>query len=360
MRDAAWGAVPTVRCRVPLRLSFGGGGTDVAPYSTERGGVVLSATIAQYVLATVSARPGHEVAVHSLDYRTSSTFSIHGDPLYDGNLDLVKAVVHRIDPSWRRGLSVSLESATAPGSGLGASSAIVVAALLAVARLLGVHLEPAQAARIAYRVERRDLGIAGGYQDQWSAAHGGLNWMEFGPGDTVRVEPVSVAADTLSELECRLLLWHVGRTHVSGGILAQQIRNYSEGRLDTTRALDTAKAIARDLRRALVRGDLDEFGALLHEGWTAKRRFADGVSDEGIDEIYATARAAGALGGKVVGAGGGGFLLLYVPDACKLGVLEALERFPGRRGLPPRFDFGGPCTWWASGSTAAAAPAFLA
>ncbi len=350
MRSVSEGGDPgdasgVVRCRVPLRVSFGGGGTDVAPYSAEHGGVALSATIARYVVATVAPRGAPEVAVHSVDYRTTATFSIHGDPLYDGNLDLVKAVVHRVDPSWRCGLSVQLESDAIAGSGLGASSAVVVATILAVARVLGVQVEWRQAAELAYRVEREDLGIAGGYQDQYAAALGGLNWMEFGAGGQVAVEPVAVAPDVLEELECRLILWFVGKTRVSGGILARQIRNYEQGRGPTRAALDEAKAVAYDLRRALVRGRLDDFGSLLHDGWLAKRQFATGVTDPTIDSLYAAARSAGALGGKILGAGGGGFLLLYVPDSRRSRVLEALERVAGARAPRLLFDPRGPRTW---------------
>jgi D-glycero-alpha-D-manno-heptose-7-phosphate kinase len=321
--------------------------------------VALSATIARYVVATVSRRPEPEVQVHSLDYRTTSTFSIHGDPLYDGNLDLVKAVVHRVDPSWRCGLRVQLESDAVAGSGLGASSAVVVATILAVARVLGVHVGSRQAAELAYRVERHDLRIAGGYQDQYAAAFGGVNWMEFGPGGRTSVEPVAVPPVTLAELECRLLLWYVGRTHISGGILEQQIRNYEARKASTVRALDEAKAIAQDLRRALTRGRLDDFGSLLHDAWLAKRQFATDVSAPDIDHLYEAARAAGAIGGKILGAGGGGYLMLYVPDDCRAAVLAALERAGGRRGSPLRFDGRGPRTWWAGGEPAGRPRGFI-
>ncbi len=357
---APGGPAGMVRSRVPLRVSFGGGGTDVAPYSEQAGGVALSATIARYVVATVAPQGTSEVAVHSVDCRTNTTFSIHGDPLYDGNLDLVKAVVHRVDPSWRCGLSVQLESDAIAGSGLGASSAVVVATILAVARVLGVHVEWEQAARLAYRVEREDLGIAGGYQDQYAAALGGLNWMEFGPGQAVRVEPVAVARDVLEELECRLVLWYVGKTHVSGGILERQIHNVRTGQGETRAALDRAKCVALDLRRALVRGRLDDFGALLHEGWAAKRQFAVGVTDPQIDALYAAARGAGALGGKILGAGGGGFLLVYVPDRQRSRVLGALEAVGGARAPGVLFDPRGPRTWWAGPAAGARLRGFMA
>ena len=357
--EGSWPAV-AVRSRVPLRVSFGGGGTDVDPYAEQEGGVALSATIARYVVATVAPQSTSEVAVHSVDYRTTTTFSIHGDPLYDGNLDLVKAVVHRVDPSWRCGLSVQLESDAIAGSGLGASSAVVVATILAVARVLGVHVEWEQAARLAYRVEREDLGIAGGYQDQYAAALGGLNWMEFGPGREVHVEPVAVARDVLEELECRLVLWYVGKTHVSGAILERQIQNLRTGQGETRAALDRAKLVAYDLRRALVQGRLDDFGALLHEGWAAKRQFATGVTDPQIDALYGAARDAGALGGKILGAGGGGFLLVYVPDRQRSHVLGALEGVGGARAPGLLFDHRGPGTWWAERTAMARLRGFIA
>ena len=339
---------PAVRARVPLRISFGGGGTDVLPYCAEYGGVALNVTIDRYVHCSIEPSEGPVVTVTSLDYNQATSFQVNQIPVYDGNLDLVKAVLARVNPSWRRGLSMLLQADAPPGSGLGTSSAIVVAAILALGRLLGVYLPAEQAAALAYQVEREDLGIVGGFQDQYAASYGGFNWMEFS-ADGVRVEPVPLSPATRYELEFKLLLWYTGHTRLSAGILAEQVGNYQAGRAETVAGLHRMKALAADMRQALMRGACDEFGALLDASWLAKRLLASPITNPRIDELYAAARSAGALGGKLLGAGGGGFLLLYVPETERRRVMDALARFPGTIGSAVHFDLGGPVAWSARG-----------
>ncbi len=350
------GKSPAVRARVPLRISFGGGGTDVAPYFLDHGGVALNVTIDRYVYCSLAPSADETVRVTSLDYNQAASFGVHELPVYDGNLDLVKAVIHRVDPAWRRGLDMLLQAEAPPGSGLGTSSAVVVAAILALSRLLGVYLNPEQVSTLAYAVEREDLGIAGGFQDQYAAGYGGFNWMEFSR-DGVSIEPLGLKPETLYELEYRLVMCYTGGTRLSAGILAEQVGNYQAGRLETVFSLHRIKELAAAMRRALIRGETDEFGALLHESWQAKRQLASSITTAAIDELYGAAAAAGALGGKLLGAGGGGFLLLYVPETRRRAVVDALTRFPGTQCSTVHFDLSGPGVWAEKGFRNAA-PAF--
>ncbi len=338
------GKSPAVRARVPLRISFGGGGTDVAPYFLDHGGVALNVTIDRYVYCSLSPGADETVRVTSLDYNQAATFGVHELPVYDGNLDLVKAVINRVNPAWRRGLDMLLQAEAPPGSGLGTSSAVVVATILALSRLLGVYLNPEQVSILAYAVEREDLGIAGGFQDQYAAGYGGFNWMEFSR-EGVSIEPLGLKPDTLYELEYRLVMCYTGETRLSAGILTEQVGNYEAGRRDTVASLHRMKDLAAAMRRALLRGDTDEFGSLLHESWQSKRLLASSITNAAIDELYETAQAAGALGGKLLGAGGGGFLLLYVPEARRRAVVDALAQFPGTQGSAVHFDLSGPVVW---------------
>ncbi|MGC8489711.1 MAG: GHMP kinase [Clostridia bacterium] len=349
-------AAPAVRARVPLRISFGGGGTDVAPYFLDHGGVALNVTIDRYVYCSLAPTHDETVRVTSLDYNQAASFGVHELPVYDGNLDLVKAVIHRVDPAWRRGLNMLLQAEAPPGSGLGTSSAVVVATIMALSRLLGVYLKPDQVSSLAYTVERDDLNIAGGYQDQYAAGYGGFNWMEFSR-DGVVVEPLALKPETLYELEYKLVLWFTGATRLSAGILTEQVGNYEAGHPVTVESLHRMKAMAEAMRRALTHGATDDFGGLLHESWMAKRNLASSITSAAIDELYEAAREAGAIGGKLLGAGGGGFLLLYIPEDRRRAVVDALSRFPGTQGGPVHFDLSGPVVW-ASRGFRNAVPAF--
>lgn len=349
--------MPVVRTRIPLRISFGGGGTDVEPYPSRYGGATVNATIAKYVYCSVTPTETEHIHLQSDDMNISRSFHMKSIPLFDGELDLIKAVLARISPDWRRGLSMRLQSDAPPGSGLGASSALVVASIMSLSRMLGVYLSPADVAQLAYQVERNDLGILGGYQDQYAAAFGGFNWTEY-TSEGVYVSPLGIEADVLFELECKLLLWYTGVTHISGGILKEQIHNYETGGPQITDRLNSLKLMALDMRNLLLRRRLDDFGSLLDLAWQVKKQLAQSISSESIEEFYHAGRNAGALGGKVLGAGGGGYLLFYVPDESRKNVIESLSKIGGKYGGALHFDLTGPHTW-TSPKFSNAIPAFL-
>jgi len=315
----------TVRSRSPLRVSFGGGGTDVSPYCDERGGAVLSATIDRYAYATVE--PGDDlITVESIDYDVSIAYALDEEFVYDGQLDLAKAVIDRFrtDHGLAGGMRIRLHNDAPPGSGLGSSSAICVALAGALAAHLGVRMDSHALAELAYRIERVDAGIKGGRQDQYASAFGGFNFIEFGRAGTV-VEPLQLAADTLCELEYALVFAYVGGQHFSSHIIERQISNFERGETAAVEAMDRIKEIAYEMRRVLHAGDVATFGHLLDSGWQAKKRMADGISNPRIDAVYATARDAGALGGKVSGAGGGGFMFFVTDPARRFAVQDALR-----------------------------------
>jgi len=349
-----------LRSKAPLRISFAGGGTDVDPFPRERGGAVLSVTINKYAYASLdpSSEPG--VQVESLDYDVVAKYRTEEDLRFDGNLDLVKAVLQAMGrdeappraaaarggatgpltalltgeaPPRRApaepGLRIFLHSDAPPGSGLGSSSTLVVALLGLLARHRRHPFTDYELAELAWRIEREDLGIRGGKQDQYAAAFGGFNFIEFHP-DAVVVNPLRMDQETLNELEYSLLLCYTGGTRLSGRILERQIASYVERRAGVVEALEAQKALAVALKNALLRRQLWDFGGLLHEAWETKKRLDQGISNPRIDEMYDEARRAGAVGGKLLGAGGGGYLLLYCRFDRKHRVAETLERLGGQ------------------------------
>ncbi|AEB12388.1 GHMP kinase [Marinithermus hydrothermalis] len=325
-----------VRARAPLRVSFGGGGTDVPPYCDERGGAVLSATINRYAYATL-VPGGGRLEVRSLDYDASISYNLDDPFLYDGQLDLVKAVLDhfRKHKRFTQGLEIALHNDAPPGSGLGSSSAITVALVRALAEYLHTPLDPYQLAELAYKIERVDVGIKGGKQDQYAAAFGGFNFIEFKEGVSI-VNPLRLNQETLYELEYSLVFAYVGGQHFSGKIIEKQVTNYQKRKTDAVASMDRLRELAYEMKRALLLGRLGEFGELLDAAWESKKKMAEGISTPHIDELYHEARQAGALGGKISGAGGGGFMFFLCAPRRAYAVQETLRRMGAQ---PVHFSF---------------------
>ena len=336
-----------IRSRAPLRLSFGGGGTDVSPYMDERGGAVLSVTIDKYAYASMRINPAAQgLSVHSLDYDIVAKYAADDDLSFDGSLDLVKAVLRRMKSEGDakdQGLEFFLHSDAPPGSGLGSSSTMAVAMLGLFRHWKNLTLTDYAAAELAWEIERQDLGIAGGRQDQYAAVFGGVNFIEFNK-QAVVVNALRVAPEVLNELQYLCLLCYTGRTRMSDGIIREQTDNVKKNNIDAVAAMDELKQIAVDLKAALLQGRLREFGKLLHAGWTAKKRMAGKISNPMIDELYEAGRSNGALGGKLLGAGGGGYMLFLCEFDRKHKVAEELERMGGQI-VDFAFDYHGLRTW---------------
>lgn len=333
-----------IRSKAPLRISFCGGGTDVQPYPRLHGGAVLSATVNRYTYCTLVPDSAPELTVHSLDYRRSAVFGLHEAMPFDGDLDLFKAVFRRLP--LETGMRLFVHSDVPPGSGMGSSSALVVALIGALWQLLHRRRDDYEIAQLAYELEREDLGIAGGMQDQYSAAFGGFNFIEFN-ADGVVVNPLRLHPDVLSELEYNLVLAYTGRTRLSGSIVGRQIDAYTRGDADVLGALAEIKDITLAMKNALLKGRLQEFGGLLHTAWMAKKRVDGGISTPQIDELYAEARRLGALGGKILGAGGGGHMLFFVPYWRKHELTERLTDL-GASVVPFAFEQRGLHAWQVS------------
>lgn len=313
-----------IRSRAPLRIGIAGGGTDVEPYASEKGGYVLNTTIDKYAYCTISPNDDKVISIKSLDYGTYEA-PVDGGPLqYDGNMDLVKAVMNYFDI--HTGFNVFLHSDAPPGSGLGGSSTVIVALLKAVTAYLGEDYDNYQLADLAYRLEREELKLAGGKQDQYAAAFGGFNTMIF-DRDGVWVNPLGISEDSINELQYCSLLCYTGKSRESADIIKSQVRSFKERSNEA--ALDAAKELAGEIGKCLVKGNISEAGVLLGHTWEQKKKFSAKISNPLIDDMYNDAINAGAYGGKVSGAGGGGFMYFICRYDRKQAVAKALQKKGG-------------------------------
>ncbi len=331
----------TIRSRAPLRISFGGGGTDVPPYPEEQGGAVLSTTIGKYAYCTLVARPDDSINVRSLDYDIVTRYDVNTDVKYDGKLDLVKAAIRSLGA--KSGFDLFLHTDAPPGSGLGTSSALVVAIVGAFKQMLRLPLTSYDIAELAYDIERHEAGIKGGRQDQYAATFGGFNFIEF-LGRTTIVNPLRINWDTINELEYCLMLCYTGGTRVSAGILDDQTNSYIQKKESVVQALQETKALAYSMKNALLLGRLNEFGALMRQAWDCKKRLSAKITDPRIDELYELGRRHGAIGGKLLGAGGGGYLLFLCQFDKWHIVAEKLEQAGGKI-VGFTFDLRGMQSW---------------
>lgn len=339
-----------VRSKAPLRLSFAGGGTDVAPFKDQEGGCVLSTTINKYAYGTLQNRPDKHIKIYSLDYDLTTRYTLNRKFNRNGKLSLVKATIQRLNGNGL-GVDIFIHTDAPPGSGLGSSSAMVVSLIGLFVETLKKPLTSYDIAEMAYQIERVDLKMLGGMQDQYAAAFGGFNFIEF-YRDKVIVNPLRINARTLNELQYNLLLCFIGRTRLSEKIIQQQVDNYLEKNIEAISAMKLQKKLAINMKNSLLTGKLDEFASLLDSAWLTKKKMANEISNPKIDEMYAVAKKHGAIGGKVLGAGGGGYLIFYCSSGRKHIVAEKLEKLGGKI-VDFEFDFNGLQTWTAEESASA-------
>lgn len=336
-----------IRAKAPLRVSFAGGGTDVPPFPADEGGAVLSATINRYAYASLRPRADRQITMQSLDFGVSVDFGIDEPLLFDGRLDLIKAPVARFLDRDGHGFDLFLHSSAPPGSGLGSSSAMVVTVVGLLQEHYRLALTDYEIAQLAYSLEREDLGIRGGLQDHYAATFGGFNFIEF-EADHVVVNPLRVDVATINELEHNMLLCYTGRTRLADHIIDDQVDRYRREDAEATEGLRMQKRLAREMKDALLRKRLTEFGELLGEAWVQKRRMSPKIATPFIDEAYDVALRNGALGGKVTGAGGGGYMLFYCRFDNRHLVADALIKL-GLSVTEFTFDTTGLTTWRVSG-----------
>lgn len=320
------------RSKAPLRIGLAGGGTDVSPYSDQYGGAILNATVSLFAYANIEPIEENAIIITALDRKEEQRFEWAPTLPIDGKLDLLKGVYNRIHKDFGvplTGFHLSTFVDAPAGSGLGTSSTLVVAIIGAFVEWLNLPLGDYDIAHYAYQIEREDLKLAGGKQDQYAAMFGGVNFMEFYEDDKVIVNPLRIKSQYLHELENNLLLYFTATSRDSASIINEQIKNVNEKNEKSIEAMHQLKEQARMMKEALLKGRLHEFGQILDFGFQQKRRMAHNISNDTIEEIYDAAKKAGATGGKISGAGGGGFMIFYCPGNTHHSVVEALNKFGG-------------------------------
>ncbi len=322
----------TIRSKAPMRLGLAGGGTDVSPYSDIYGGLVLNATINLFAHCTIEETSDGRITICSYDTGTQESHPSATHLEIDGKASLVKGVYNRIiADNHLPALSfrITTWNDVPPGSGLGTSSTMVVCILKAFVEWLSLPLGDYEVAKLAYDIERKDLCLSGGKQDQYAASFGGFNYMEFRPDDIVIVNPLRIKRWIIDELEASTLLYFTGRSRSSAAIIDEQKKNTETGNQQAIEAMHRIKQTAIDTKLTLLKGDIDTLAHILHEGWESKKRMAHHISNPLIEAAMATALDAGAKAGKVSGAGGGGFIMFIVDPTQKKHVEQALSALSG-------------------------------
>ena len=336
-----------IRSKAPLRIGLAGGGTDVSPYSNMYGGAILNTTINLHVYTTIVPQSDGKIHLNSLDLGVEAKLdSTKRLPQIEG-LSLPIGVYNRLMKDYDlapRSFKLTTYVDVPKGSGLGTSSTITVSILGAFLEWFQIRLTDYEIAKLAYDIERIDLNMAGGKQDQYAATFGGVNFMEFQQNDTVIVNPLRINSNYLSELEHNLLLYYTGTSRMSASIIKKQSKAFLQKKSKSIQAAHKIKNQAIQMKQALLTGNIDEIGLILDEGWQYKKEMAAGISNEVIDNLYTTAKRAGAIGGKISGAGGGGYMTLYCPGNTRYKVSKEIELLGGKI-QPFTFESRGLTSW---------------
>lgn len=318
-----------IRSKAPLRIGFAGGGSDVSPFSDLYGGAILNATLNRYAYATIVPRNDNSIVLNSVDKGVFLEMKAKKELDTSGELDLIKGIYNRIVKDFtKEALSFELTTHVdaPPGSGLGSSSTLVVSILGAFREWLNLPLGEYDLAHLAYKIEREDMKMSGGKQDQYAATFGGVNFMEFYKNDKVIVNPLRIKTQVLDELAYNLILLNTNTSRMSSQIIKAQQENVKNNKKSSVEAMHNIKQQALIMKEILLKGELDRMGEILNLGWEYKQRMADNIVNDDILNLYNNAMKAGASGGKISGAGGGGFMLFYCPKNSRYKVLEELEK----------------------------------
>lgn len=324
-----------VRSRAPLRIGLAGGGSDIAPYQQAFGGYVINATIDMYAYCVIEKLTAEKLVFAANDLGEEQQFKLDSCLSYDksDSLALIKAVYSKVINIYNNDVRVPVQITThcdvLPGSGLGSSSTIVVALIEAMTRYLGVSVTTKEMAKLAYQIERVDCGLAGGMQDQYSASYGGLNEMTFIQSGEVLVEMLEIPQSILDELETSLILFYTGTSRDSGHIISDQVSGFESGSHSVLNGIHGIKNEAKKMKQHLLNGNLQGIADSLNAGWKNKKLTAKSITNSHIDQMMRVALNSGALGGKISGAGGGGFLLLLVDAAQRSAVIDKMRGLGG-------------------------------
>jgi D-glycero-alpha-D-manno-heptose-7-phosphate kinase len=337
-----------IRSKAPLRLGLAGGGTDVSPYSEIYGGAVLNATIDQYAYCTIEETKAGSIVINASDLNAKIKYSSALSLPIDGTLDLHKGVYNRIVQQFGLKKPLSFKLTTycdvPPGSGLGTSSTMVVAILRAFTEWLNLPLGDYDMARLAYQIERVDLGLRGGKQDQYAATFGGFNFIEFYKDNRVIVNPLRMKKWVVDELEVSMVLFYTGASRSSDKIIREQQKNTMTGKKLPVEATHRLKENSYIMKDFLLKGEIISFIKAMGKEWENKKKMAASITNKHIEKIYDAAIKSGAYGGKVSGAGGGGFMFFTIDPTRRVELIKALEQFNGKV-LPFHFSEDG-CQGW--------------
>ena len=336
-----------IRSKAPLRLGLAGGGSDVSPYSDIYGGLILNATINLYTYCTIEETNDGLISIDSDDAHCHESYPVLSSLEIDGKANLIKGVYNRVVKEFGIvpcSFKITTYNDAPVGSGLGTSSAMVVCILKAFIEWKSLPLGDYETSRLAYEIERKDLELSGGKQDQYAAAFGGFNYMEFLQNDLVIVNPLKIKRWIVDELEASMVLYFTNVSRSSAAIIDQQKKNTSSGNQTAIEAMHRIKQSAIDMKLALLKVDMKELARILGEAWENKKKMADAITNPMIQEVFDVAIPAGALAGKVSGAGGGGFVMLMVEPTRKKEVINALGKLDGFV-MPFQFTEGGAHGW---------------
>lgn len=321
-----------IRSKAPLRLGLAGGGTDVSPYSDLYGGNILNATINLFAHASIEPLSNGKIEFVARDKGEEIVYDSEMELAPKGDLDLHRGVYNRIAKEFtKKPLSFRLTTYVdaPPGSGLGSSSTLVVAMIGAFVEWLQIPLGEYDIAHLAFEIERKDLGLKGGKQDQYAATFGGFNFMEFYADDKVIVNPLRIRKKFMWELQNNIVLFYTGTSRESAEIIKKQEVNVQQKNDAAIEATHKVKEHAKSMKEAILTGNLDGIGPILQNSWEHKKQMAEGITNDDIENIYKAAIEAGATGGKISGAGGGGFMFFYCPTNKRYNVVEAMKKFNG-------------------------------
>lgn len=336
-----------IRSKAPLRLGLAGGGSDVSPYSDRYGGLILNATINLYAYCTIEETSDGGIVVNAYDANCFKEYPITDILVIDGEASLIKGVYNRVIKDFGikpRPFKIVTYNDAPAGSGLGTSSTMVVCILKCFVEWLNLPLGDYEISRLAYEIERKDLCLSGGKQDQYAAAFGGFNYMEFLQNDMVIVNPLKVKRWIVDELEASMLLYFTGCSRSSAAIIDEQKKNASSGNQVAIEAMHRIKQSAKEMKLAVLKGDMKSYAKILGQGWEDKKKMAGSITNPIIQEAFDVAIAAGAVAGKVSGAGGGGFIMFFVEPTRKKEVINALGKLEGFI-MPFQFTEGGVHGW---------------
>tara|TARA_B100000795_G_C22776388_1_gene430202 strand:- start:293 stop:1651 length:1359 start_codon:yes stop_codon:yes gene_type:complete len=328
------------RARTPARVSLAGGGTDFTEYFMDHGGAGLSCTIAKYSHAVLRKRTDQKITIYSHDFRENVSIDNIQDIHYDGKLDLIKAGIKLLNPSF--GFDIELGCDFPPSSGLGGSASLLASVIGCLNEFRENRLNRYAIAEYAFEAERIELDVSGGWQDQYSTVFGGFNFLEFDRKHNT-VMPIRLENNIINEIEERLIICHTKQSHL-GQVIQEDSSKKKTGDINKEQYAERLKNLTTEMRQNLLRAKFDEFALLLEETWSIKKSLNPLVTNPVLDEIHAIALSAGALAGRLLGTGGGGYFLFYVPPFSRYSVMEKLEKY----GLQPeavRIDQQGLSSW---------------